>query len=80
MDTGQKQARKYLKEAVLNEYNQITQAAALTPLQKTLVDLHIIQGLSIIQISFREHISARNISNQLSKVYKKIYRLIKAGE
>lgn len=79
MDDGLKKVRRQLKEAVLEEYKETVAKAALTPLQEEVLDLHILGGLSIVQISLKLHLSVRAVTDRLARAYKKILRTTEAG-
>jgi DNA-directed RNA polymerase specialized sigma24 family protein len=79
MNSEQKKVRRYLKEAALDEYKETVSKAALTPLQEEVLELHILGGLSLVQISFKLHLSVRAITDRLARAYKKILRTTEAG-
>ena len=77
MDEERKNTRKKLKEATLPQYESWTTEAALTPSQKKILDMHILTGLSIIQISCRVHASERTVTDRLVMAYKKVSSVIR---
>ena len=79
MNPDQRKIRKFLKEAALAEYKEAVEKAALTPSQEEILDLHILGGQSVVQISLKLHISIRTITDRLAKAYKKIIRTTEAG-
>jgi DNA-directed RNA polymerase specialized sigma24 family protein len=79
MNPEQKKVRKYLKEAALDEYKEAVGKAALTPLQEEVLNLHILRGLSLVQISLKLHLSIRAITDRLARAYKKILHITEAG-
>lgn len=72
MNEQGKNARKKLKAATRSEYLKLTYDAALTPEQQQILDLHILRGKSIFQISIEMNMSERTITQKLFATYKKI--------
>ena len=70
-----KDARQRLKQATLEEYNTLIQAAKLTPTQKKLVDLHILRAHSIVNLSLELFLSEATIRNHLAQVYDKVAKM-----
>lgn len=70
-----KKARERLKLAIRSEYEKLIYAAKLTPIQKQILDMYILQDLSICEIAFRLNCCESIIRRRLSEIYDRIAKL-----
>lgn len=75
MFQNRKDARKQLKQATLNEYNDLIHRAKLTPTQREILDYHITQERSISNIAVEFFCCEATVRKRLSEAYDKIAKV-----
>lgn len=78
-----KNHRHYAKETLLNsttsEYEKLIEESNISNEEKSIAFLKLIQDESYVTLSFKYHCSPEHIRDVMSKVYDKVYRVIKRG-
>ena len=75
MLTARKTSRQFLKDCSRSEYNAVTYDAKLTPTQKQIADMFIVDRLTICEISLRLACCESIIRRRLSEIYDKVAKL-----
>lgn len=70
-----KNARQLLKDSSRAVYDKLVYDAKLTPTQNTILNLHLLDCLSIYEISFRIGFCESLIRRRLSEAYDKVANL-----
>lgn len=70
-----KDARQRLKDATLEEYNELVKKANLTPTQEELLYLHIRREHSVINLTLEWFLCETAIRKHLSAAYDKVAKL-----
>lgn len=65
-------ARQRLKDYTRAEYDACTYAAKLTPTQRQIIDMYILDKLSICEIAFRLSFCESLVRKRLSETYDKV--------
>lgn len=68
-------ARKRLRESNRAEYNDLVQAAHLTPIQKRALELYIVHGRSISSIAMELFCCEATVRNCLARAYDKVAKV-----
>ena len=75
MLNARKAARHYLKTCSRADYDAAVYSAKLTPIQAKILNLYILDNLSIYEIAFRLDFCESLIRRRLSEVYDKVANL-----
>ena len=70
---SRRSARLFLKNSNRENYKKIIHSAKLTPQQESVVNLYILQGLSICAVADELHISESGVRKILSNIYDVVY-------
>jgi DNA-binding NarL/FixJ family response regulator len=65
--------RKLLKDCPRKVYQNLIYVAKLTPAQENIINLYILQGLSICDIADRVNLSESSVRRIIAKVYDYVY-------
>lgn len=67
-----KVARQRLKDFTRTEYDACTYAAKLTPSQKQIIDMYVLDKMPICEIAFRLSFCESLVRRRLAEVYDKV--------
>ena len=73
-----KKARTFIKETTRTQYENTVYEAKLTPEQKEILDLHILEARSIVSIAMKLHCTTTHVTEKLRSTYKSIYSVMKS--
>lgn len=68
-----KAARLFLKNCSRQQYQNLIYVAKLTPQQEKIINLYILDGLSICAVADKVNLSESGVRRILSKVYDSVY-------
>ena len=74
MSPARKLIRQRLKDCSRAEYRALTDAAKLSPVQKSVLDLFIVERLPISEIAFRLSFCESLVRLRLAQAYDNVFR------
>ena len=69
--------KKLVDIADLKTFNQVLDLVILTPEERKIIDMHYLQGKSLVEIAFELNYSEVTICRKHQKIIKKISRVLK---
>jgi len=78
MNDNCKKARTFIKHTTRTQYNNTVYEAKLTPEQKEILDMHILEARSVVNIAMKLHCTTTHVTEKLRDTYNSIYSVMKS--